>query len=164
MSQPEKRQDALEHTVICYVGSDGLTVLRCPTCGTTKSIDTNKIKSVIKTFKAKCKCGASITGRFEFRRYYRKKVKLFGSFYNRKTGVEGKMIVENISLMGVGFRCFSKHNWQKGDHLDIIFSLDNPNKSVVKLWVEVANVQDKFIGTKRCDTQIEQPDLGFYLR
>ena len=164
MVQQQNKQDANLHETICYVGVDGLTTLRCPNCGTTKQIDTKKNDFAFKTFKAKCRCGASIRGRFEFRQYYRKKVNLSGMFYDRKTGASGNMIVEDISLMGVGFRCFRKQNWQVGDQIDVTFNLDNPQKSLIKLWVEVRNVKNRFVGAKRCDTQLPQPDLGFYLK
>ena len=164
MEQAQLKQDDTVFEVICYVGRDGQTVLRCSNCGTAKPIDTNKKDFKFKTFKAKCKCGASIRGRFEFRQYYRKKVNLSGSYHNRKTGTRGDIIVENISLIGAGFRCFRNHNFQIGDHLDITFTLDNPKKSVVKLRVEVRNVMDRFVGVERCDTQLPQPELGFYLR
>lgn len=164
MTQSKRQQEGTAHEVICYVDREGVTVLRCPDCETIKTIDTKNKDYAFKTFKAKCKCGASIKGWFEFRQYHRKKVKFAGSFKNRKTGVRGKIVVENISLMGVGFRCLNKRSFRKGDQLDITFSLDNPAKSVVKLWVEVQNVKDGLIGVKRCDAQLAQPELGFYLR
>lgn len=164
MTQPQMKQEVTVHEVVCYVGGDGVAVLCCPDCGSTKTIDANTKDYAFKTFKATCKCGASIRGRFEFRKYHRKKVKLSGSYKDRKTGVMGKILVENVSLIGIGFHCLRKNNFQKGDQLDITFTLDNPKKSVVKLWVEVRSIKDRFVGVKRCDSQVAQPELGFYLR
>lgn len=164
MSKIKRQIDDPAHEVVCYVDNAGLTVLRCPNCGTSKTIDTNNKNFAFKRFKAKCKCGASIRGRFEFRKYYRKYVELTGSYRDRKTGIKGKIVVENISLSGVGFRCLRKHDFQKGDQLELNFNLDNPAKSAVKLWVEVQRVRDGLVGVKRCDADIEKPELGFYLR
>ncbi len=158
------KQDATVHEVVCYVGHDGLTTLSCPNCNATKTIDTNKKDYSFKSFKAKCKCGASIRGWFEFRRYFRKKVRLSGFYKQMKTGNRGYIIVENISLGGVGFRCITEHSIQRGDQLDITFTLDNPKQSKVTLKVEVLHINDRFIGVKRCDIDEMQPELGFYLR
>lgn len=158
------QKEVNEYKVICYVDKTGLTTLRCPQCGTAKTIDTTKKDYAFKTFRAKCKCGSRITGRFEFRRYYRKKVRLSGSYRHRNSGIRGKIIVEDISLMGIGFTCLRKHHFQKGDQLDITFTLDNPQKSTVTLWVIVHHIRDRFVGVQRCDSQLDQPDLGFYLR
>jgi len=158
------KEDVAVHEVICYVDRDGLTVLRCHDCGKTKAIDTNNKDYAFKTFKAKCECGASIIGRFEFRRHARKKVNLLGSYRNPKNGKIGEFEVENISLMGIGFRCFGRLSFQKGDQLDVTFTFDNPARSAVKLRVEVINIEGRFVGAKRCDTNSMQPILGFYLR
>lgn len=164
MALPKMNEDVLEDKHIFYVDDSGLSVLICFKCGNTKRINTYSKNYSLKTFRVNCKCGASFIGQFEFRRYHRKKVRLKGHYKHRKTGVMGKIIVENISLMGVGFRCLRMHNFQKGDQLDITFTLDNPEKNVVNLCVEVRNIQDRVVGGKRCDTQSLQSELGFYLK
>ncbi len=132
-------KEAEEFHVICYVGQDGVCVLRCPKCDATRKIGTTYREYSLKRFKASCKCGAKIRGKFEFRNYYRKKVHLSGSYQNKKSGVQGDIIVDNISLKGVGFSCLQKHGIKKGDQLDITYTSDNPKKSMVTLWVEVVN-------------------------
>lgn len=136
----------------------------CPKCEATKRIDTNDKDYEFKPFKATCKCGASIRGQFEFRQYYRKKVRLSGFYQKLESGIRGDIVVENISLMGIGFSCLRKHNFKKEDQLDITFTLDNPQKSKVSFRVEVLTIKNKFIGARRCDSQLLQPALGFYLR
>ncbi len=150
--------------VVCYVGNQGQTVLRCPDCKITKKIDVKEHHHLINTFKTACTCGATIRGKFDFRRYYRRKVCLAGSYLRMGSDARGEIRVENISGMGVGFSCFGAHNLQRGDYLDITFTLDNPNTSNVTLWIEVMNINESFVGAKRCDTQLEQPDLDIYLR
>lgn len=154
----------VEHKLVCYVGKDGLATLRCPECGTTKSIDTTDKDYAFKAFRARCKCGVHIKGQFEFRQYFRKKVRLAGMYRHRERGVQGKIVVENLSLMGVGFSCMRKHDFRAGDPLDITFTLDNKNRSKVSLWVVVENIRDRFVGAKRQDPHVVQPDLGFYLK
>jgi hypothetical protein len=159
-----KENEITVHKLVSYVGKDGLATLQCPQCGATKSVDTTNKDYAFKAFKAKCKCGAQIRGQFEFRQYYRKKVSLAGMYRHRKNGVRGKIIVENLSLMGLGFACLRKHDFQKGDQLDITFTLDNNNRTSITLWVVVENLQDRFVGARRQDLHVGQPDLGFYLK
>lgn len=162
--QPKSSKDDSVREVICYIGRDGIATLSCPICKTSKAIDTNKKGFVFRRFTAKCKCGESITGRFELRQHSRKKVNLLGNYKNPKNGKSGEFDIENISLTGVGFRCFLMPGFQKGDKLDITFNLDNSARSVVKLRVEVLKIEGRFVRVKRCNTESMQPTLGFYLR
>lgn len=158
------QQDMKEHKVVCYVDKEGITILQCPQCGNTKKIDTATNNYAFKKFKAKCRCGAHIRGQFEFRHHYRKNVNLSGSYVHPESQVRGKIIVENISLMGIGFTCLRKHSFQKDDELEVVFTLDDAQKSRVKLLVTVMNIRERFIGARRRDAQIEKPALGFYLK
>jgi hypothetical protein len=151
-----------EQKIVCFVEPGGEAVVYCPKCGEGQTLDTRERANT--SFKASCKCGALLKGRLEYRKSYRKNVSLAGSYRVRGSGVRGKIIVENVSMKGVGFTCLRKHNLQAGDQLDVTFVLDNRQKSTVKLWVKVMNIDLNYVGTSRCDTSIEQPDLGFYLR
>jgi len=157
-------QDMKEQRIVCYVNKEGIAVLQCPECGNSKKIDTNGKDYAFKKFKAECRCGAFLKGQFEFRRYYRKKVSLSGSYLHPENGVRGNIVVENISLMGIGFACLRKQHFTKGDKLEVTFTLDNPQKSKVTLPVTVINIKGRFVGATRRDTHITQPDLGFYLK
>ena len=164
MTQTTESKDKKDHVLKCYVDQDGMAILRCPECGTSKTIDTNGKNYAFKTFKAHCRCGVSIRGQFEFRRYYRKKVRLAGIYKHLETGKEGNIIIENISLSGAGFYCFDKQGFEQGDQLDLIFRLDNPRRSEIIFRVEVQHIKNKSIGAKRLDVLAMQPELGFYLK
>ena len=158
------QKNNLGQKVVCYVGNEGQTLLRCPGCKTTQKINVKKHHHLINTFKTVCACGFAIRGKFDFRHYYRKKVCLSGYYLKVGSEMRSEIRVENISGRGVGFSCLKEHNLQKGEYLDITFTLDNLNKSTVTLWMEVMNINNSFVGAKRCDTQLEQPDLDVYLR
>jgi predicted 3-demethylubiquinone-9 3-methyltransferase (glyoxalase superfamily) len=85
-------------------------------------------------------------------------------YFQKKNMKRGQILVEDISLMGLGFSCMEMHNLQQGDQLEIAFRLDNAKNSEINLWVEVKHVRGQFIGVQRCDTQLKQPDIEFYLR
>jgi hypothetical protein len=156
--------DIKELIVTCYVNNDGKATLKCPSCGIQKRIDTTKHVFSRKPFKATCKCGTKFRGRFEFRKYYRKQVRLSGHYIHKITKSKNNILVKNLSLMGVGFTCLGRPDLKVGDNLEITFWLDNPKSSKIQLWVEVKVVSDHYIGTQRRDIQIAQPDLGFYLQ
>ena len=132
-------KDTKEFRVVCHVGQGGKSVLRCPNCNATRKVDTTYKDYAQKSFIASCKCGAKIECKFEFRNYYRRKVRLSGFYHNKKSGSRGNIIVENISLMGIGFICLRKHDIKKGDQLDITYTLDNHMKSKVTFWTKVVN-------------------------
>lgn len=154
----------LEQEVVCYVSEKGLANLSCPKCGFSKTINLKKLKLTGNTFKATCQCKTLLKGKFEFRGHYRKKVRLAGEYLHKKNKKRGQILVEDISFMGIGFNCMEMHSLQEGDRLEISFRLDNANKSEINLCVEVKRVCGPFIGVQRCDTHLNQPDLGFYLR
>lgn len=156
--------DTKEHNVVCYVNTEGITILQCPQCGNSKTIDTKGGDYALKSFRATCKCGAVLTGQFEFRRHYRKKVDLTGVYVHKKSGVQGKILIKDISLMGVGFSCVRKRGFQKGDALEVTFTLDDAKKTKVTLPVTVVYTRENFVGAQRSDKQTQQPALGFFLR
>jgi hypothetical protein len=155
------KNETSEIDLVCHVAQNGQAVLCCPKCGSSETIDTDDKSH---TFKIACSCGVSIRARLEHRRSYRKKVSLSGSYQLRGNEVRGKIIVENISMGGIGFSCLRKPDLKKGEQLDITFTLDNPKRSSVKLWVEIIHIHHKYVGAKRYDTLMGQSDLGFYLR
>jgi hypothetical protein len=154
-----------ELTVKCYVNDDGKTTLKCPNCEIHKRIDFNKHVFSRKPFKAICKCGTQFRGIFEFRRHFRKQVRLSGHYTHKITKSEKKdILVKNLSLHGVGFTCLGRPDLKVGDNLEITFWLDNPKSSKIQLWVEVIFISGNYIGAQRRDIQIAQSDLGFYLQ
>lgn len=147
-----------------YVNDDGKTTLKCPNCQMQKKIDVIEHVFSRKPFKATCKCGTKFSGKFEFRTYYRKQVRLSGFYIHKMTKFQKDIMIESLSLKGVGFTCLDRPDLKVGDNMKITFWLDNPKSSKIQLWVEVRLISGHYIGTKRCDIQIAQPDLGFYLQ
>ena len=150
--------------VTCYVKDNGKTTIKCPNCGMGRELDATKYVFSQKPFKATCKCGTNFSGKFEFRTHFRKQVRLSGHYIHKTTKSKQNIVVKNLSLKGVGFTCLARPDLKVGDNLDITFWLDNPRSSKIQLWVEVKSVSGYYIGTQRRDTQLAQPDLGFYLQ
>jgi len=66
-----------------FVGNSNQATIICPKCGLTKNIDATNFKNTKKRLKAKCKCGEVFQVTFEFRKHYRKNVRLPGEYIVR---------------------------------------------------------------------------------
>jgi hypothetical protein len=147
-----------------YVNDAGQVTVICPECGYAKQLDTTKYKVTQKKLKAKCKCGKIFTFTIDFRKYYRKNVRLPGEFIASESGERGDIIVENLSLGGIQFSTLSRHRMSTDDEVALQFRLDNSSRTEIHrsakvMWVRGHNVGAKFIVPKSFET-----DLAFYLR
>ncbi|MFH0725858.1 MAG: PilZ domain-containing protein [Pseudomonadota bacterium] len=145
-----------------FVNNQNLATIRCPKCGVTKTVDATKLKVASTRLKITCKCGETFRSEIEFRKYYRKPVKLPGKYIHLTSPKRGEMIVVDLSMTGLGFKCSSPHGLKPGDRLDVFFKLDNNLRSEIRLKVIVRSVKNLFVGAERTDTALIQ-DLGFYL-
>lgn len=100
-----------------FVNSQNQVTILCPKCGVSKTFDVTKLNVSALRFKVTCNCGETFRGEIEFRKHYRKSVKLPGKYIHirdPKRGVtevmdlfispkEGEMLVVDLSLIGLGF-------------------------------------------------------------
>lgn len=146
-----------------FVDSRKRVTITCPQCGISKTIDTTKLQPKTKVVNAKCKCGKHFKGEIEFRRFYRKTVRLIGEYIQLKNNQKGNMVVGDLSMGGLAFTCSRPHMIQVGDHLELIFRLDDANRSEIRIKAVARSVRDLFVGVERSDTSQYQQALGFYL-
>jgi hypothetical protein len=147
-----------------YVNDDNQTTIVCPKCGFAKTIDTTNYKETKKQLKANCKCGEAFKFTLEFRKHYRKDVRLPGEYSVPEKGKQGEIVVRNLSLSGVQFTCVRPHQILPGDTLELKFNLDNSARTEIRrsskvMWVRDYDVGAQFIGPKSFER-----DLSFYLR
>jgi hypothetical protein len=76
-----------------YVNDANQTTIICPKCGFAKMIDTTNYKKTQKRLKANCKCGEVFRFTLEFRKNYRKDVRLPGEYSAPKKGEKGEIVV-----------------------------------------------------------------------
>lgn len=146
-----------------FVSSQKQATIRCPQCGTSKTFDVTQLNMSSPRFKVTCKCGETFRAEIEFRKHYRKTVKLSGKYAHLNSPKRGEMMVVDLSMMGLGFTTSSPHGLKVGDHLDVVFRLDNRLRSEIRLNVVVRNIKGLLIGAERTDTALTAQDLGFYL-
>ena len=73
------------------------------------------------------------------------------------------MLVQNVSLTGIGFATLTMHNLTKNDELEVKFTLDVMKRPEIKKRVVVKVVKDKYIGCEFEDRGQFDNELGFYL-
>jgi hypothetical protein len=146
-----------------FITSQQQATIRCPECGISKTFDVTKLNMMSPRFKVTCKCGKIFRAEIEFRKHYRKTVRLSGTYSHLNSPKRGDMMVVDLSMVGLGFTTSTPHGLKVGDHLDVLFRLDNRLRSEIRLKVVVRNIKDLFVGVERTDMALTLQDLGFYL-
>ena len=147
-----------------YVDDTNQATIICPRCGFTKKIDVTKFRNTHKSVKAKCKCNEIFQFTIEFRKHYRKKVKLTGEYIIQKNGKKGDIIIRDLSMGGIRFETLILHQISTDDTLEVKFKLDNPLRSEICKIVKVKWVKDRIIGAKYSEKDSDKKELGFYLK
>ena len=147
-----------------YVDDDNQAIIICPKCGFEKNVDVTKFKDTPKNLKTKCKCGETHRFTIEFRKTYRKDVRIGGEYIAQKKDAKGEIIVRELSLAGIRFESLKPHKISLNNILEVKFKLDNPLKSEIRKFVKVIWTKDRFVGANFTETKFYEKDLGFYLK
>jgi len=116
-----------------YMRHDGTAVVKCPNCGTAKTVNAAKLKKRGKPFKVRCTCRSVFRVFFEFRKAYRKRNNIEGYYTIISESKQfGKMRVENISLLGIGFVTLHMNRLKEGDEIKVAFTLDDKRHSKIE--------------------------------
>jgi hypothetical protein len=141
-----------------------MAVIKCPQCGTARTVNAAKLNNPRGLLKARCKCGAAFHFLFDVRKAYRKETRLHGNYVKHSGDEEqGRIIVRNISLNGIGFTTLTKHNLKQGDKVKLKFTLDDKRRSEIEKNGVVKVVNEKSIGCQFTDSDQQDDALGFYL-
>jgi len=147
-----------------FVRDDGTTVLKCPFCRAARIVSVQKIKDKKKVIKVKCSCKESYSVGLELRKLYRKNTNLNGRYVNLSRNNEnGRMIVKDISMGGVGFEAVGKSLIEKEHEFEVTFILDDTHSSIIKKQVVIKMIRDKFVGCEYVQPLEYDKALGFYL-
>ena len=145
-----------------YVSGNNEATVTCPSCGKWKTANVASYAERHEPIKIRCSCGTAFRVTFEWRQQYRKKVNLVGT-YSKNGGNREPMVIENISVGGVGFNV-TKGNLEKGDIVEIEFRLDDNKRSVISEKVVVKLVRDRHVGAEFLSPSVHTEKLlGFYL-
>jgi len=149
-----------------YVNDKNRVTIICPQCGNVKIADAEQytVEEGNRNIDITCdKCEAPFTVFIDFRRYYRKRVKLQGIIYNLDEKF-CKITVENLSRSGVGFTLEDKFTVELDEQIDVQFTLDDKDKAFIRKRAVVRYIRDNFIGAEFIELQKFGKELGFYLK
>ena len=148
---------------IVWIDHSNQATIICPKCRFDKNIDATKFKNAQRTQRTKCKCGEIFQFTIEYRRQYRKNVRLSGEYNIQGKGQKGEIIIRDLSLSGIRFESLMPHQISPDDTLEVIFKLDNPSRKEIRKIVKVIWVDDRIIGAQYNERNLYEKDLAFYL-
>ena len=147
-----------------YVDDTNIATVICPKCLIEKKIDVTKFRETQKKLKAKCRCGEVFRLTLEFRKHYRKKVRLPGEYFVQRKNEKGEILIEDISASGIRFSSLKPHYISRNDTVEVKFTLDNPMRTEIKQLIKIIWIIDRNIGAQYIDPKSLEKDLGFYLK
>ena len=147
-----------------YVDDTNKATVICPKCGFLQNIDVTNFKDTQKKLKGRCRCGETYQFTIEFRKKYRKDVRLPGEYVVQGKGEKGEIIIRELSLTGIRFESLRPNQILKDDTLEVTFKLDNPPRSKIRKPVKVMWVRDRSVGAQFSERKLYEKDLGFYLQ
>ena len=147
-----------------YVDDTNQATIICPKCGSKKNIDVTNFKNTQKKLTAKCRCGEVFWLTLEFRKHYRKKVRLHGEYFVQGRDEKGEIIIEDISAGGIRFASLKPHYISRSDTVELKFTLDNPMRTKIHKLVKIIWIIDRNVGVQYIDPKSLEKDLGFYLQ
>lgn len=147
-----------------YVDYSNQIKIICPKCGLEKKINVFKFKDTHKRLKAKCKCGEVFRFTLEFRKYYRKNVRLYGECYVRKKDEKGEILIKDISMTGINFTTLKPQNFFKNDIVKLKFTLDDEFRTEIDAPVKIKWISDHNVGGKFENPKPLEQDLRYYLK
>jgi len=147
-----------------YVNDANQATIICPKCAFTKEIDMSNFKNTQKRVKGKCRCGEAFRFTIEFRKNYRKNVRLSGEYRINGKEKKGEIIVEDLSINGIRLVNLGSHQISIDDTLEVKFKLDNQMRTEINILVKVVWVKDKIVGAEFSGPKSFKSELGFYLR
>ena len=147
-----------------YVDDTNKATVICPKCKSEKNIDVTNFKDTHKKLKAKCQCGEVYRLILEFRKYFRRNVRLPGEYFFQEKDEKGEIIIEDISMTGIRFASLKPHNISRDDIVELKFTLDNPARTEIQELVKIIWIIDRTVGVEFIDSKSLEKDLGYYLK
>ena len=156
----------LEMTSV-YLDAQRCGAVTCPKCGVTRAVNLAHYKGELggKVLKVKCAACATVTHvRFDFRRHDRVIVRLPGTLLQCGTKhVLASLTVTSLSVSGVGFTLRTPLTVRSGEHYDVIFWLDDADRTLIFETIVMRRVEDREVGAEFCLEDAYHSALDFYL-
>ena len=147
------------------VKDGGDAAITCPFCMNATSLPVGDYLDAGKrTLKVKCFCSEFFIICLEPRQHPRKGTNLLGQSVNLTNQNEKQdIIVENISLGGIAFCPFKKHQTRKDDQLKVSFLLNDIQNTPIDANVTVRSSTDDQVGCEFNSTEKFRAPLSFFI-
>ena len=138
--------------------------IKCPECLIKTVVDAARYEYSNKILSVKCKCGVTFKCNVDFRKFYRRKVNFAGGYEILKSGKLGDILVENLSMEGIGFINMTPHNLENRDLLRVTFRLDDAKRTEIRRKVKIVGLHGDCVNTEFIEVNRFDSALGFYLK
>jgi hypothetical protein len=148
-----------------YLNSSQEGVVICPRCSLEKTINMAHYQGYFggKSLNIRCKkCKASFYVEFDYRKHTRIKVNIPGKLPLNVLKTEQNIIVNSLSVSGIGFTIIDMPNINIDDVLDIQFYLGDNDRSFINEKITVRRIDGNFVGAEYCDDTYRH-ELDFYV-
>ena len=103
-----------------FVNRDGSACIVCPNCGASKTIDFSRLETRADRFRVRCYCRSVFCVSCERRRSDRKETYFEGHYVTLSEQNDwNKIVVKDLSHLGVGFTTVSSHKLKAGEDIRI---------------------------------------------
>jgi hypothetical protein len=135
------------------------------TCDSCQRILAIKLKRLQETeiLPIACPCGMRFQVELDVRKYTRKSTRLPGVYRCERSGKTGGLVVEDLSFGGMRFEVATPHAIALNDRLQVSFTLDDTDRTIVHEYVCVQSVCDKIVGAIFTQTNDFDKALAAYL-
>src|SRR5262249_14265796 len=142
------------HTI--YANLNETVPIVCEQCHRSEVVKATAMQDFLQPLQIRCPCGTTFEVKIVIRQFYRKKTRLPGTYikYDMQTEQileQGRIIIEDISRTGLGFRTIYRHTILVNDVLSIAFTLDDKQKTDIRKSLRVRRINARFIGAEFVD-------------
>jgi hypothetical protein len=148
-----------------FVNTEGIATIKCPKCNVIKNMPAAQFRGKQHSLKVRCSCNHAWNVLLDFRRHYRKKTDLSGTYIlESPASGGGRLQILNISRSGVGFQVSGLHAIKIGQKARLKFTLDNRKQTPIDKVVVIRAAKEGYIGCEFIEDRAFEKDLGFYLQ
>jgi uncharacterized C2H2 Zn-finger protein len=150
-----------------YLDTNREGTITCIACGVKRTINMSTYGDDIggKTLNAQCRtCTAVFRATFDFRRHCRVHVYLPGRLLQLRTREEVEpIVVTSLSVTGLGFVTAPGAAVRVGDKYEVVFVLDDADRSVLFEEIVITRVRGTRVGAAFAPSRYTNHDLIFFM-
>ncbi len=148
---------------LVYLSAQGQGVVTCPQCTKQSQISASTYRDLHAPIRVACGCGHRFTILLNTRHFYRKAVRLSGTYTSPRNTSKRRMTVVDLSMTGVRLLTLLPHDLKVDDIVELVFRLDDAHGTEMCNEAIVRWIDGKQIGAEFSDLRTYESKLGFYL-